>query len=136
MNDLEKIGRDLDQWNKDLNDYYNRLFQLKISKTKDEKSKKKGKRPAVPNSIKNEIKYRQNYRCHNCGRTLPPTTHIHHKIHISDGGTTTLDNLIALCPDCHTKHHHEEQLKEAQKQQSQNEKNSDNILFGINKEWR
>jgi len=136
MDDIEKIGRDLDQWHRDLNEYYNQLFHLKTKPPKDKKSIKKGKRPPVPNSIKNEVKFRQNYSCQHCGRTLPATAHIHHKIHVSEGGTTTLDNLIALCPDCHTKHHHEEQLKEAQRQSYQKEKKTDDNFFSINKEWK
>jgi hypothetical protein len=33
------------------------------------------------------------------------TLDIHHITHISKGGKGTADNLIALCPNCHTLHH-------------------------------
>ena len=32
-------------------------------------------------------------------------SHIHHIIPLSQGGSTTLDNLILLCPICHSKIH-------------------------------
>lgn len=123
----EQLQKDMKKWNDEIQ-------QLIRQSSGGGSRSKKIKRPHVPTSIKNEVKYRQNYKCYNCGRTLPATTHIHHKKLLSEGGTTTLDNLIALCPDCHAQHHHEEQLKEANKQQQQ--KKDDNDPFGINKTLR
>jgi len=36
-----------------------------------------------------------------------PTEEVHHKLPLSQGGTHSRDNLMALCQSCHTKLHHE-----------------------------
>lgn len=40
---------------------------------------------------------------HGCAQTR--WLHIHHLTHREDGGATTLDNLVALCPTHHRQHH-------------------------------
>ena len=46
------------------------------------------------------------YRCGNpvCRGIL--TLDIHHLYYVSEGGGDTPDNLLALCPTCHSLHHH------------------------------
>ena len=45
-------------------------------------------------------------RCQADGR-LTPTQEVHHKKPLSEGGTHSRDNLIALCKSCHAKLHAE-----------------------------
>ena len=45
-------------------------------------------------------------RCQADGR-LVPTQEVHHKKPLSEGGTHSRDNLIALCKSCHAKIHAE-----------------------------
>ena len=34
--------------------------------------------------------------------------HVHHVVHVEDGGTDDLDNLRLVCATCHARHHQEE----------------------------
>jgi len=51
--------------------------------------------------------------CEACKSTAPfrrkkddtPYLEVHHKIRLADGGFDTVDNAIALCPNCHRKFH-------------------------------
>lgn len=52
--------------------------------------------------------------CEQCMMTAPfirksdgtPYLEVHHKIPLSDNGKDVLDNVLALCPNCHRKMHH------------------------------
>jgi len=45
-------------------------------------------------------------RCEKCGRKLSiDNFHVHHRIPHSEGGKTTLENAMVLCPDCHREIH-------------------------------
>lgn len=50
--------------------------------------------------------------CQLCGKPAPfndkqgkPYLEVHHIVWLSRGGTDTLDNVIAICPNCHSKMH-------------------------------
>lgn len=47
---------------------------------------------------------RDEYRCRHCDAS-DLRLHVHHEIPRSQGGTDHLDNLVALCPDCHADEH-------------------------------
>ena len=40
-------------------------------------------------------------KCGKCGNMLDATFEVDHKIELQDGGTNHVDNLWALCPNCH-----------------------------------
>ena len=63
------------------------------------------KRKAVPLDIKKQVLHEAGYQCSNpvCRTIL--TLDIHHIDYVSDGGENTADNLLALCPNCHSLHH-------------------------------
>jgi HNH endonuclease len=52
--------------------------------------------------------------CEGCSQPAPfnrisdgtPYLEVHHKIQLSKGGEDTLDNTVALCPNCHRKTHY------------------------------
>jgi len=90
-----------DIWDKDLNDFLGQ--------------KSKTERKKVTESIKKEVMFRQDYKCFNCGKKLPPSRHFHHKKPVSKGGKNTLSNIIILCPDCHGEHHHKQRVQTASK---------------------
>lgn len=51
-----------------------------------------------------EIAYRQKYQCAKCQELLhPKAMDIDHIEEIQDGGLDTIDNLQALCANCHAK---------------------------------
>jgi len=45
----------------------------------------------------------QDFRCAICGCDLPDQFECDHLVPFSKGGPTTLQNLQALCPNCHSK---------------------------------
>ena len=53
-------------------------------------------------------------KCENCKKKAPffrkkdgtPYLEVHHKVRLKDGGADTVDNAIALCPNCHRKMHY------------------------------
>lgn len=52
-------------------------------------------------AVRTAVLKRDNYTCVNCGRT-GGEFHVHHIIPRSEGGTNSLDNLVALCSSCHS----------------------------------
>ena len=48
--------------------------------------------------------YRQAYKCGHCGELLhPDALDIDHKVELRAGGEDRLENLVALCTNCHAK---------------------------------
>ncbi|HBV88091.1 MAG TPA: hypothetical protein DEF42_15890 [Desulfosporosinus sp.] len=60
-----------------------------------------------------EVLLRANGNCEKCGNPASfmrasdgsPYLEVHHKIFLSEGGEDTVDNAIALCPNCHREVH-------------------------------
>ncbi|MHB2155765.1 HNH endonuclease [Calditrichota bacterium GD2] len=60
------------------------------------------------------VKRKANGICQDCNEPAPfinkktgePYLEIHHIIPLSEGGSDTIDNVIALCPNCHRKRHY------------------------------
>lgn len=60
-----------------------------------------------------EVLYQAKGKCGNCNNAAPfnkktndsPYLEVHHKKHLSDDGDDTVQNAIALCPNCHRKMH-------------------------------
>ena len=56
---------------------------------------------------------RANGKCEECGNDAPfisaargiPFLEVHHEVFLSKGGSDTIDNVKALCPNCHRKKH-------------------------------
>ena len=61
-----------------------------------------------------EVLERANGYCKRCGSAAPfvssatglPYLEVHHKIRLADGGNDTVNNAIALCPNCHRYEHY------------------------------
>ena len=60
------------------------------------------------------VKRKANGICQDCHQPAPfinkktgePYLEIHHIVPLSQGGSDTIDNVIALCPNCHRKRHY------------------------------
>ncbi len=60
-----------------------------------------------------EVPFQAQGVCRLCGEKAPfhrksdgsPYLEVHHKTRIVDGGEDTIENAIALCPNCHRKEH-------------------------------
>ena len=61
-----------------------------------------------------EVLLRANGKCEQCKADAPflkatnnlPYLEVHHKKFLSDDGDDTVENALALCPNCHRKMHH------------------------------
>jgi len=61
------------------------------------------------------VLYEADGHCELCGDKAPFTTNsgrpfleVHHVRHLADGGPDTVENTVALCPNCHRRCHHSE----------------------------
>lgn len=69
----------------------------------DSESSSANKTPPVPQKKKNELYYeRAETECEHCEEQVDQP-HVHHIEPRSEGGPNTDDNLIVLCPNCHSK---------------------------------
>ncbi len=59
-------------------------------------------RKAIPSKIRNFILVASKHQCSIC---QAKTVEVHHIIPVSKGGTNNLENLMAVCPNCHTNFH-------------------------------
>lgn len=61
----------------------------------------KGTKRSVSETKKKFVAASQNWHCGSCGRQLPAWFEVDHKTRLEYGGSNHVDNLIALCRDCH-----------------------------------
>lgn len=64
-------------------------------------SGKHGGKRSVSETKKKFIASQQNWKCGRCNSQLNAWFEVDHKIRLNDGGGNEVDNLIALCRDCH-----------------------------------
>ena len=57
-------------------------------------------------NIRKKVLERDEYSCQVCGFVKTTGLHVHHILKRVDGGTDHLDNLITVCPSCHSKADH------------------------------
>lgn len=63
---------------------------------------KKKKKRKLNQALRIDIAYRQNYACNMCGKfPIPPTFQLDHVVRLADGGLDEVENLQALCVECH-----------------------------------
>ena len=58
---------------------------------------------SVSESKKKFVAAEQSWKCGECKRQLPGWFEVDHKIRLEYGGSNAVDNLVALCRDCHGK---------------------------------
>jgi 5-methylcytosine-specific restriction endonuclease McrA len=56
---------------------------------------------SVSNYKKRFIGARQGWRCGQCQNQLTATYEVDHKIRLDQGGSNHIDNLVAMCRECH-----------------------------------
>lgn len=67
----------------------------------------------VTGLMKKKVAADQKWVCGHCSQTLDESYEVDHKLALFQGGTNELDNLIALCRNCHGKKTMKERLKSA-----------------------
>ncbi len=101
-------------------------FEGQVWELKKKKSFSKPSGEIRPNSVTSQVtKYQRDPRvkawvlkeaegrCENCDNIAPfltaegePFLEVHHLKHLADGGSDTVTNAIALCPNCHREFHY------------------------------
>lgn len=66
-------------------------------------SGKKATKRSVSETKKKFVASQQGWKCGHCNRQLPAWFEVDHKIKLEIGGSNHVDNLVALCRDCHGK---------------------------------
>jgi hypothetical protein len=66
----------------------------------------KATKRSVSESKKKFVAAQQSWKCGDCKRQLPSWFEVDHKIRLENGGSNAVDNLVALCRDCHGKKQH------------------------------
>lgn len=91
-----------------------KMYKEEISELKEENSRLKSKitelsnlrtntRRGISQHIRKEVISEQNDQCNKCNKQLTEyNVNIDHKIGVQFGGTNDLDNLQALCVECHS----------------------------------
>ena len=103
--ELKKSSKDISQ---------NRLSRINKSNTNPERLKVYSFTYKRNPDIVAEALYRAKGICEQCLEPAPflrasdnsPYLEVHHKISLSNGGEDTLENVVAICPNCHRKIHH------------------------------
>ena len=104
-NELKKSSKDTSQ---------NRLSRINYANAKPERFKVYSFTYKRNPDIVAEALYRAKGVCEECLNPAPflkasdnsPYLEVHHKISLSNGGEDTLENVIAICPNCHRKFHY------------------------------
>ena len=66
-------------------------------------SGKKATKRSVSETKKKYIAAQQGWKCGHCKNTLPAWFEVDHNIRLDSGGNNHIDNLVALCRECHGK---------------------------------
>ena len=64
-------------------------------------SGKTGTKRCVSETKKKFVASQQSWKCGHCKKQLPAWFEVDHKIRLENGGSNHVDNLVALCRDCH-----------------------------------
>ena len=64
-------------------------------------SGKQGKKRSVSETKKKYVAAEQGWKCGSCKQQLPAWFEVDHKTRLDQGGSNHVDNLVALCRDCH-----------------------------------
>ncbi|MFH1358937.1 MAG: HNH endonuclease signature motif containing protein [archaeon] len=87
----------------------------------------------VKKSIQNEVLSRQRNECNRCEKPLDMrAVNFDHVKPKSEGGIDKADNIQALCPNCHAKKTHEDNIRKQHEPEVKEEKTQDNpIEYGV-----
>lgn len=63
----------------------------------------KSTKRSVSETKKKFVAAQQSWRCGDCQKQLPAWFEVDHTVRLESGGSNHIDNLVALCRDCHGK---------------------------------
>ena len=67
----------------------------------EEPTRVKATKRSVSETKKKYVAAQQGWKCGHCNKQLPAWFEVDHKIRLEQGGSNHIDNLVALCRDCH-----------------------------------
>ncbi len=67
-----------------------------------------GRRSIIPPRLRRQVLARDHHRCQYPGCRHASFLQIHHRVPLSQGGATELENLVTLCSKCHRRLHEDE----------------------------
>lgn len=73
------------------------------AETRMMRSGKSSSKRSVSETKKKYVASRQNWTCGDCGQQLSAWFEVDHKVRLEYGGSNHIDNLVALCRECHGK---------------------------------
>ncbi|MGA1978908.1 MAG: HNH endonuclease signature motif containing protein [Bacteroidales bacterium] len=82
----------------------------------------------IPSDVSKDVRERHFFECAWCGERL---TEKHHIVEFSRGGPHNVENLILLCPNCHTQVHGGEIKTEELEKRKSNHTKGDRIAGGV-----
>jgi hypothetical protein len=77
--------------------------QQRTQESRIMQSGKKATKRSVSETKKKFVASRQNWKCGDCNNQLTAWFEVDHKIRLEYGGSNHIDNLVALCRECHGK---------------------------------
>ena len=72
-----------------------------VQETRLRNSGKQGTKRSVSETKKKFVAANQMWKCGGCQKMLPAWFEVDHKVRLDQGGSNHVDNLVALCRDCH-----------------------------------
>lgn len=81
----------------------NRVMNSGYNNNIDASSPIKATKRSVSETKKKFVAAQQGWKCGACKQQLPAWFEVDHKIRLDNGGSNHVDNLVALCRDCHGK---------------------------------
>tara|TARA_B100001142_G_C14177929_1_gene594979 strand:- start:397 stop:939 length:543 start_codon:yes stop_codon:yes gene_type:complete len=87
----------------DLTNNTNSINQTSMQEAKIMNSGKTGNKRCVSETKKKFVASQQGWKCEDCQKQLTAWYEVDHKIRLEHGGSNHVDNLVALCRDCHGK---------------------------------
>ena len=83
---------------------FNDINPLQFGRNGDRRmlnSGKNGTKRSVSETKKKYVASNQNWKCGHCGKQLNAWFEVDHKIRLDNGGSNEVQNLVALCRECH-----------------------------------
>ena len=96
------FGENVNQSNQPINAIPSRLFK-NIASTQPNNNSQQNTKRSVSETKKKYVAAQQGWTCGDCKRQLPAWFEVDHRIRLDRGGTNEVNNLVALCRDCHGK---------------------------------
>jgi hypothetical protein len=92
----QQFGESVGSYNQPIIDPRQRSAETKLMM-----SGKKATKRSVSETKKKFVASSQNWKCGKCGNQLTAWFEVDHKLRLEYGGSNHVDNLVALCRECH-----------------------------------